>query len=184
MGSTHFLTRGIQNVSTEMSLDSLAYNFKRVLSILGFARTKRSMQLLMRISALCGWSARSKALRALLGQPDGSQTWSIRKSSRGSNTSWLRAAPMSREFFVSSHTASALTGQLPQSVQHLRFLPCLSPLTSTQYPVTSKLESGSSLGGFNQSFPIWTRPASVGRYRRHVVGRRSVARRLRVAEAL
>lgn len=45
MGSTHFLTRGIQSVSTEMSLNVLAYNFKRVLSILGFERTMKAMQL-------------------------------------------------------------------------------------------------------------------------------------------
>nr|WP_316641979.1 IS1182 family transposase [uncultured Roseateles sp.] len=46
MGWTHFLMRGIQNVSTEMSLSVLAYNFKRVLSILGFERTKKAMRLL------------------------------------------------------------------------------------------------------------------------------------------
>ena len=46
MGWTHFLTRGIQNVATEMSLSVLAYNFTRVLSILGFERTKKTMQLL------------------------------------------------------------------------------------------------------------------------------------------
>ncbi len=46
MGSTHFLTRSIQNVATEMSLCVLAYNFKRVLNILGFTRTKDAMQLL------------------------------------------------------------------------------------------------------------------------------------------
>lgn len=46
MGWTHFLTRGMQNVATEMSLSVLAYNFKRVLSILGFQRTYRTMQLL------------------------------------------------------------------------------------------------------------------------------------------
>jgi len=46
MGSTHFLTRGIQNVATEMSLCVLAYNFKRVLSILGFEQTRKAMQLL------------------------------------------------------------------------------------------------------------------------------------------
>lgn len=46
MGWTHFLTRGIQNVATEMSLSVLAYNFKRVLSILGFERTRKAMQLL------------------------------------------------------------------------------------------------------------------------------------------
>ena len=46
MGWTHFLTRGIENVATEMSLSVLAYNFKRVLSILGFERTKKAMRLL------------------------------------------------------------------------------------------------------------------------------------------
>jgi len=46
MGWTHFLTRGIRHVATEMSLSVLAYNFKRVLSILGFERTKNAMRLL------------------------------------------------------------------------------------------------------------------------------------------
>ncbi len=35
MGSTHFLTKTLKHVSTEMSLHVLAYNFKRVLAILG-----------------------------------------------------------------------------------------------------------------------------------------------------
>ncbi len=35
MGSTHFLTRTLDRVSTEMSLHVLAYNLKRVMSILG-----------------------------------------------------------------------------------------------------------------------------------------------------
>jgi hypothetical protein len=38
MGSTHFLTRGLTNVSTEMSLHVLAYNLKRVISILGMTK--------------------------------------------------------------------------------------------------------------------------------------------------
>jgi transposase len=46
MGWTHFLMRGIQNVATETSLNVLAYNFKRVLSILGFEQTKKAMRLL------------------------------------------------------------------------------------------------------------------------------------------
>ncbi len=45
MGSTHFLTRTLANVSTEMSLHVLAYNLKRVMSILGIARTMKAMQL-------------------------------------------------------------------------------------------------------------------------------------------
>jgi transposase len=43
MGSTHFLTRGMKNVSTEMSLQVLAYNIKRVLAILGPRKTIAGM---------------------------------------------------------------------------------------------------------------------------------------------
>jgi hypothetical protein len=35
MGATHFLTRTLPRVSTEMSLHVLAYNLKRMMSILG-----------------------------------------------------------------------------------------------------------------------------------------------------
>lgn len=35
MGATHFLTKGLENVKTEMSLHVLAYNFKRLIAILG-----------------------------------------------------------------------------------------------------------------------------------------------------
>lgn len=45
MGYTHFLTKRLPNVGTEMSLNVLAYNFKRVLCILGFERTMAAMRL-------------------------------------------------------------------------------------------------------------------------------------------
>jgi hypothetical protein len=45
MGSVHFLTRRLANVGTEMSLHVLAYNLKRVMSILGIARTMKAMRL-------------------------------------------------------------------------------------------------------------------------------------------
>jgi hypothetical protein len=45
MGYTHFLTRRLSNVRTEMSLNVLAYNLKRVLSILGFAKTMKAMRM-------------------------------------------------------------------------------------------------------------------------------------------
>jgi transposase len=35
MGHTHFLTKTLPRVSTEMSLHVLAYNLKRVLNLLG-----------------------------------------------------------------------------------------------------------------------------------------------------
>ena len=43
MGSTHFLTRTFANVRTEMSLHVLAYNLKRVISILGIAGTMKAV---------------------------------------------------------------------------------------------------------------------------------------------
>ena len=43
MGSTHFLTRTFANVRTEMSLHVLAYNLKRVIAILGIARTMKAV---------------------------------------------------------------------------------------------------------------------------------------------
>ena len=46
MGWTHFLTRGFENVATEMSLNVLAYNFRRVLSILGFKGAMNAMRVL------------------------------------------------------------------------------------------------------------------------------------------
>lgn len=45
MGYTHFLTRRFANVSTEMSLHVLAYNLRRVIAILGFAKTMKAMRL-------------------------------------------------------------------------------------------------------------------------------------------
>jgi transposase len=45
MGWTHFLTRGMKNVSTEMSLSVLAYNLKRVINILGITRTMKAMRM-------------------------------------------------------------------------------------------------------------------------------------------
>jgi hypothetical protein len=46
MGSTHFLTRGLQHVGTEMSLQVLAYNFKRLINLLGMPKTLQAMRLL------------------------------------------------------------------------------------------------------------------------------------------
>ena len=45
MGSTHFLTRRLEHVGTEMSLHVLAYNLKRVISVLGMAKTMKAMKL-------------------------------------------------------------------------------------------------------------------------------------------
>jgi hypothetical protein len=44
MGATHFLTRTIGRVSTEMSLHVLAYNMKRVIKILGSRKLMEVLQ--------------------------------------------------------------------------------------------------------------------------------------------
>jgi len=44
MGSTHFQTKTLKQVSTEMSLHVLAYNFKRVLAILGVTSLLNAIQ--------------------------------------------------------------------------------------------------------------------------------------------
>ena len=44
MGATHFLTKSIDRVSTEMSLHVLAYNLKRVMSILGIIPLIQAME--------------------------------------------------------------------------------------------------------------------------------------------
>ena len=44
MGTSHFLTRRLEHVSTEMSLHVLAYNIKRVMQVLGAAKAMRSMR--------------------------------------------------------------------------------------------------------------------------------------------
>ena len=46
MGTTPFLMRRLPNVATEMSLQVLAYNLKRVIGILGTARTMKAMRLM------------------------------------------------------------------------------------------------------------------------------------------
>jgi hypothetical protein len=45
MGSTHFLTKTLAHVGTEMSLHVLAYNLKRVIAILGMRKTMKAVRL-------------------------------------------------------------------------------------------------------------------------------------------
>ncbi len=44
MGATHFLTRTLKRVSTEMSLQVLAYNMKRVIAIMGVAPLMQALR--------------------------------------------------------------------------------------------------------------------------------------------
>lgn len=44
MGATHFLTKILKNVSTEMSLHVLTYNMKRVMNILGTKHLIQAMR--------------------------------------------------------------------------------------------------------------------------------------------
>ena len=44
MGATHFLTRTLERVRTEMSLHVLAYNVKRVIKIIGTGALMKAIQ--------------------------------------------------------------------------------------------------------------------------------------------
>jgi transposase len=44
MGATHFLTRTLARVRTEMSLHALAYNLKRLMQILGIGEMLRVLR--------------------------------------------------------------------------------------------------------------------------------------------
>jgi hypothetical protein len=43
MGATHFLTRTLPRVKTEMSLHVLAYNLKRMVKIMGYRGLKAAL---------------------------------------------------------------------------------------------------------------------------------------------
>jgi hypothetical protein len=43
MGATHFLTRSLKNVRTEMALNVLAYNIKRMASLIGIRRLMQAI---------------------------------------------------------------------------------------------------------------------------------------------
>ena len=45
MGATHFLTRGLEHVGTEMSLQVLAYNMKRLISLIGMKQMMQAVRL-------------------------------------------------------------------------------------------------------------------------------------------
>ena len=57
MGATHFLTKGLERVKTEMSLHVLAYNLKRLITSLGVAgmmEAVRAYALLLALQCVFG----------------------------------------------------------------------------------------------------------------------------------
>jgi len=66
MGAAHFLTKGLERVATEMSLHVLAYNFRRLIAVLGIsgmlAAIRAYARFLQRFSLL--WRLR------LIGRPE------------------------------------------------------------------------------------------------------------------
>jgi hypothetical protein len=44
MGATHFLTKKLKKVATEMALNVLAYNMKRAMTIMGVHGLREAMQ--------------------------------------------------------------------------------------------------------------------------------------------
>lgn len=54
MGATHFLTKGLERVKAEMSLHVLAYNFRRLISLLGIEGMLAAIRAYARFSTLQG----------------------------------------------------------------------------------------------------------------------------------
>jgi transposase len=54
MGSTHFLTKGLERVKAEMSLHVLAYNFRRLMSLLGMPAMLAAIRAYVHFLALQG----------------------------------------------------------------------------------------------------------------------------------
>lgn len=52
MGATHFLTKGLDRVKTEMSLYVLAYNFRRLMALMGIASMMNAIRAYALLSKL------------------------------------------------------------------------------------------------------------------------------------
>jgi transposase len=65
MGATHFLTKGLECVKTEISLHVLAYNFRRLMAILGIESMMNAIwayaRFLVALTAFL-WAAFSRGL--------------------------------------------------------------------------------------------------------------------------
>jgi hypothetical protein len=59
MGAEHFLTKGLHNTGTEMSLQVLAYNMKRVINLIGVERLVEALHELFTALILALWCAYS-----------------------------------------------------------------------------------------------------------------------------
>jgi hypothetical protein len=79
MGATHFLTKGMENVKTEMSLHVLAYNFKRLIAILGIADMMKAIKAIIRLRRL---------KRALLAMFEAMVVTSLKKNIAQLRASW------------------------------------------------------------------------------------------------
>ena len=55
MGATHFLTKGLERVKAEMSLHVLAYNFRRLLTLLGMQDMLAAIRAYVRFLPPNGW---------------------------------------------------------------------------------------------------------------------------------
>ncbi|MNK93662.1 Serine/threonine-protein kinase PknK [compost metagenome] len=104
MGSTHFLTKTLAHVGTEMSLHVLAYNLKRVIAVLSMRKTMKAVRQL-------GISKRGDAyLRTLL--MHGARAVVIR-SKDGPTWPWLTALLQRRPYSVA---VAAVANKLARTI--------------------------------------------------------------------
>jgi transposase len=75
MGSTHFLTKGLERVKAEMSLHVLAYNFRRLLTLLGMKGMLAAIRAYARFLALKGLLVASSLLASPKTQKQDERAW-------------------------------------------------------------------------------------------------------------
>jgi hypothetical protein len=108
MGSTHFLTKGLDRVKTEMSLHVLAYNLKRLMAILGIASMMNAIRahaLFVKLQGLL-WS-----ITLLASQKSRREVTTSHNASLHSKTSRFLVQLCFQRSILSFYTAWAQSGQ-------------------------------------------------------------------------
>ena len=109
MGATHFLTKGLERVKTEMSLHVLAYNLKRLITVLGVAGMMEAIwahALILALQRVFG------AITLLIRSPTSENRNNFCNASLPLNTAAARYTSATCSYFLSFYTVWARSGPL------------------------------------------------------------------------
>ena len=114
MGATHFLTKRLPKVATEMALNVLAYNIKRVMAIIGVAALLEAWlpepgTWAFKWTPTDGRGSATRARRRLQGRMCSAGKLPALRSARGADTSFLHS--------LKPHGQSVLAGSMIRSTR-------------------------------------------------------------------